>query len=251
MKHYTKNRIIKCILKMLLIVILLCFGFVILKNSYTKVHSPVEKTTVSVKKNDANDNYITAVEKPEYEVKKVYKLKKKKKLSEHSITNYSSGVDRNTNLAIACEIINSNYKGGKGYLLKPGESFDWYEVIGNTTKKKGYKKAGVILNHQHAEALGGGVCQVASTLNSAAVKAHLETESEKHSLTSTYLREGIDYEATVAYNPVKEESKNLVIKNTKKYPILIKAKAEGQTVKVDIFKMKKELVKILFIPVEK
>ena len=57
-------------------------------------------------------------------LKKVIEYKTVKCLSKHSITNYRSGDNRNTNMAVAAEIINGGEK-GKGYILEPKETFSW------------------------------------------------------------------------------------------------------------------------------
>lgn len=162
----------------------------------------------------------------------IVKYKTVKCLSEHSITNWNSGTDRNANMAAAARIINGEKR--KGYILEPDEIFSWLETVGETTAEKGFKTAGILINGHHAEGLGGGVCQVASTINSAAIKAGLETEAETHSANVGYLSPG-DYEATVTY----DGGKDLKVINTKEFPVRIKVMAKGQTVKVKIFRLRK------------
>ncbi len=151
-----------------------------------------------------------------------------KKLSEHSITNCYSGTDRNTNLDVACKLIN----GEKGLILDPGDEFDWFKVVGQTTAEKGFKEAGVIVDKHHAEALGGGVCQVASTLNSAVIEAGIETKCYRHSVKVGYLSDK-DYEATVSY----DAGKNITFTNTLDFPIRINIKADGNTVTAKVYQL--------------
>lgn len=245
------QKVIIVFLLVLNIALIIAFLVEKMQTKYSNTDNTKENVIAEENKVELNTevskNYSNAETYENSKMKKVYKYKKGKQLSEHTITNYGSWGNRNVNLDVACKIIDSNYKKKKGFFLKPGKKFDWYEVIGDTTASKGFLTAGVIINNQHAEALGGGVCQIASTLNSAAIKAGLKTKCVKHSVDVGYLGPQ-DYEATVAYSPNKENAKNLVIKNTKDFSILIKAKAEGQTVTVKIYKMKKYLDRVEFIP---
>lgn len=171
-----------------------------------------------------------------YQYKKVV-IYKKKLASKHSITNYHSYGNRNVNMKVAGEIINGEDK--KGYTLQPGETFSWLKVVGNTTAKKGFKSATVIVNGDFVDGMGGGVCQVASTINSAAIEAGLKTISEPHSESVGYLGPN-DHEATVTY----DGGKDLKVINTKKVPIRIKVITKGQTVTVKVFKLIKKVKKV-------
>ena len=164
---------------------------------------------------------------------------KGKLLSSHTISNARSSYNRNTNMKVAGEIING--EDNKGYILMPGKTFSWLKVVGNTTKEKGFKIAPVIVNGRHADGFGGGVCQVASTINSAIIDAKLDTHALKHSLPSSYIGPK-DHEATVSY----DSGKDLYFKNTFKFPIIIKVITKKGSVTVKVFKMKKktELIKV-------
>lgn len=167
-------------------------------------------------------------------------IKKKKLLSKHTITNPNSSDNRNINMKMARKIINGKNK--KGYLLKPKDTFSWLEIVGNTTAEKGFKIAPVIVDGKHAEGLGGGVCQVASTINTAVIKAGISTNAKRHSVPVGYLGSD-DYEATVSY----DSKKDLTFTNTLKYPIRIKVIAKGGSVTVKVFKIYEtvKLVKIV------
>ena len=165
--------------------------------------------------------------------KKIITYEKGKLLSSHTISKEWSSQNRNTNMKVAGKIINGI--GNKGYILMPGKTFSWLKVVGNTTKEKGFKVAPVIVNRRHAEGYGGGVCQVASTLNSAIVDANLKTQALKHSLPSSYIGPN-DHEATVSY----DSGKDLSFKNTFKFPINIKVSTNKGSVTVKVFKMKKK-----------
>lgn len=112
-------------------------------------------------------------------------------------------------LATAATVIGDSYPNRKhnialaasrvdGHLLLPGQVFSFNGVVGETTLEKGYKKAPVIVNRQLVDGVGGGICQVSSTLYNAALLAGLEIlERANHSLPVGYLSPGLD--ATVAY----------------------------------------------------
>ena len=187
-----------------------------------------EETKIEEAKNEKTEVEKVKEEPIEYEVETVIEYEIGEKLSEHSITNWGSYGGRNVNLAVACNTIS----GEEGRIMKPGEEFNWFEVIGEATHEKGYELGGILINGgQHAVAYGGGICQVASTLNSIAIKAGLETQALKHSKKPSYLGPN-DYEATVAYG-----SKNFRFTNTFDYPILVKMWAEDNTVYGELYKV--------------
>ena len=108
--------------------------------------------------------------------------------------------NRNSNIALACEKIN-------GTKLEPGEEFSFNGVVGQRTTANGFKEATVIQGGQYEQGLGGGICQVSSTLYNAVVMADLEvTERNAHAWPSSYVPEGLD--ATVDYGVLDFKFKN-------------------------------------------
>ena len=98
----------------------------------------------------------------------------------------TSKENRITNLKLACQAIN-------GYRLDPGKEFSFNAVVGQRTTEKGYQVAGVYSSGAAAQGVGGGICQVASTLFNAAVMADMEiTQRKPHSLPVHYLDKGKD-----------------------------------------------------------
>lgn len=158
--------------------------------------------------------------------KKIYEGYKKTKLGSYSTKyNQSTGQkNRNTNIQIAANTINNT-------ILLPQEEFNWNNIIGRTTKEKGYKPAPTFANHGILLSHGGGVCQISSTLYQAAVKSNLQiTERHKHSRPVKYISIGMD--ATVSY-----PGKNLRFKNNKNFPILIEASAKNGIITMIIYKL--------------
>lgn len=108
--------------------------------------------------------------------------------------------NRNNNIKKACAYMN-------GYILKPGKEFSFNKVVGQRTAARGFKEATVIAGGQYEQGLGGGICQVSSTLYNAVIKAGLTaTERHPHAFPSTYLPIGQD--ATVDYPHLDFKFKN-------------------------------------------
>lgn len=120
--------------------------------------------------------------------------------------------ERAENLRLAAEAIN-------GYVIEPGATFSFNEVVGDTTAERGYKEAPVLYSSGLGSSDGGGICQVSTALYIAAVKADLEiVERHPHSVPSDYAPIGLD--ATIVYG-----SRDLRIKNNTDFPITIYANA--------------------------
>ena len=145
-------------------------------------------------------------------------------LSKITLTSTSSSKNRNTNLKVASKAIN-------GLLLKPGQTFNWFKVVGKATIEKGYKSATVFVDKKPVPGVGGGICQVSTTLYQAAKEAGLKMiERHTHSLPVTYTSAGKD--ATVAYGV-----KNLRIKNNKRYSIKIVTSSDKNKTTCKIYKI--------------
>ena len=120
-------------------------------------------------------------------------------IGEHT-TKASNNANRNNNLNQACKNIN-------GTILKPGEEFSFNKVVGQRTTANGFKEATVIMGGQYEQGLGGGVCQVSSTLYNAVLKSDLKiTKRSAHAWPSDYVLEGLD--ATVNWPDLDFKFKN-------------------------------------------
>ena len=107
-----------------------------------------------------------------------------------SYTTYFSPGDRGDNIALAAGCLD-------GVLVKSGQIFSFNDTVGSRTYNAGYKNAGVIIEGRLEEDVGGGVCQVSSTLYNAVLLAGLEpTVRAAHFSPSSYCPPGRD--ATVA-----------------------------------------------------
>ena len=106
-------------------------------------------------------------------------------------TKTTANAKRNTNVRLAAKAIN-------GTVLQPGETFSFNKTVGERTEAKGYQEAGAYSNGEVVQEIGGGVCQVSSTLYNAVVKAGLKTVTRRsHTFEPTYVTPGMD--ATVSW----------------------------------------------------
>lgn len=108
--------------------------------------------------------------------------------------------DRVSNLRLACEKINT-------CVIESGQEFSFNDTVGERSEERGFKKGIVFEGSQKKQAVGGGVCQVASTLFGAARNSALEiTERHQHKREVQYVKLGDD--ATVAYGELDFKFKN-------------------------------------------
>lgn len=125
----------------------------------------------------------------------------------------TSGASRSANVANGCSLIN-------GTTLFPGEEFSVLDAITPFTEANGYFPAGSYLNGIVVESIGGGICQVSTTLYNAVLLAELDvTERHNHSMIVTYVKPSAD--AAIA----ESGGKNFKFVNSTDYPIYI----EGST----------------------
>jgi vancomycin resistance protein YoaR len=129
-------------------------------------------------------------------------------------TTFSEGkVARSDNIRLASRLID-------GIVLAPGEQFSFNNVVGRRTAQAGFKVAGVYRNGRKEVDLGGGICQVSSTLYNAALLANLKiVKKQNHSMPVPYLPIGRD--AAVDYNSI-----DLIFENSTPKPIALSAHLE-------------------------
>ena len=144
-------------------------------------------------------------------------------------TNYNAGnVDRTTNLRLAANKIN-------GTVLLPNEEFSYNTVVGERTINAGYKMAATYSNGAVVDGLGGGICQISSTLYDAVVMANLNiTTRRNHQFVTSYVPAGKD--ATVVWG-----SQDFKFVNSRKYPIRITATVQGGVATVQVWGIKEEV----------
>jgi vancomycin resistance protein YoaR len=118
--------------------------------------------------------------------------------------------------------------GVDGVVLMPGEITSFNAEVGPRSTDNGFAPAPEIYKGEMREGIGGGTCQVASTLHAAAYLGGLEiVERVNHSRPSGYIPMGLD--ATVVYPHV-----DLKVKNTYSFPVIVRAVADKGTLTVEL-----------------
>ncbi|QHQ60506.1 hypothetical protein Ana3638_06760 [Anaerocolumna sedimenticola] len=144
------------------------------------------------------------------------------KLGTFSTTYTTSSEDRAGNLANGARLINNT-------VLYPGEVFSAYEKLTPFTTSNGYFEAGAYSNGKVVDSIGGGACQVTTTLYNAVLLSELEVvERQSHSMTISYVDLSRD-------SAIAGTWKDLKFKNDTKFPILIEAYTSGRTITFNIW----------------
>ncbi|MDD7796420.1 VanW family protein [Clostridium sp. 'White wine YQ'] len=138
-------------------------------------------------------------------------------------TDYStSSFERASNIELAAKLIN-------GRILLPNDIFSFNEIVGNRTSDRGFMDAPIIVGNKVESGLGGGICQVTSTLYNAILNCGITPiERQNHNLPVSYVALGTD--ATVVWNSI-----DFKFKNTLEYPLLIEAKTTNRSLYINIY----------------
>jgi vancomycin resistance protein YoaR len=139
-------------------------------------------------------------------------------------TSYStSGSSRCANVQNGCSLIN-------GTTLYPGEEFSTYEAVSPFSEANGYYMAGSYMNGKVVDSLGGGICQVSTTLYNAVLRSELEvTERFNHSMIVSYVDPSAD--AAIA----ESSGKDFKFVNNLDYPIYIEGYTENKKITFNIY----------------
>ena len=139
----------------------------------------------------------------------------------------ASNKNRSNNITLASEKIN-------GTVILPGETFSYNQIVGKRTIDAGYKEAGAYAGGKVIQEVGGGICQVSSTLYNAVLYANLEiVDRSNHYFQTSYVDAGRD--ATVSWGTV-----DFKFKNNREYPIKIDAVSKNGVTKISIKGIKEE-----------
>lgn len=148
-------------------------------------------------------------------------------LSTFSTRYPASNRDRTTNLRLAANKVN-------GTVVLPGQTFSYNAVVGERTIAAGYKEAAVYQDGQVVQGLGGGICQISTTLYNAALYANLEiVERRNHQFVPSYVGAGRD--ATVVYG-----SQDFKFKNNRNYAIKITCSVDKGVATFNIHGLKED-----------
>ena len=147
------------------------------------------------------------------------------KVASYTTTFNQSNVPRTTNVRLAAKLIN-------GVILAPGDVFSFNDVVGKRTKERGFQEAGVYVNGRLDTGIGGGICQVSTTLYNAILIADLElVERSNHSLTVPYVQ--LSRDAAVSWG-----SKDLKFRNNTDNYIYIHSESRDNYITFDLHSTK-------------
>ena len=148
-------------------------------------------------------------------------------LSEFSTKYSASNKNRTTNLILASKKIN-------GTVLMPGETFSYNKVVGERTIAAGYKEAPIYVSGRVEDGIGGGICQITTTLYNAVLYANLDiVERSNHQFVPSYA--GPSRDATVVYGAI-----DFKFKNNRDYPIKITCSVSGGIANFKIWGLKSD-----------
>ena len=141
-------------------------------------------------------------------------------------TTYSNSTnERKSNIQLASKCLNNTF-------VDVGGEFSFNKTVGERSQKRGFKVAKIIVNGEFVEGVGGGVCQVSSTLYNAILLAGLKiTEFHAHSLPVSYVSPSFDA-------MVNSGSADLRFVNNTDNPIIINSYADENRITIEIYGQK-------------
>lgn len=146
-------------------------------------------------------------------------------LSTFSTVIKDNSAGRLTNIRLTCNVLN-------GTIINSGDTFSFNNIVGKPTAEKGYQEAKVIINHHSENGIGGGNCQVSSTLYNAvlAVPTLTVLERHEHGKDVTYVPDGKD--AAVSYG-----SLDFKFRNDNDYKVKINLSTDDKNIVATIVKV--------------
>lgn len=166
------------------------------KNSENKSQNISNTSNYQAERSSTNNNTIINNNSNTNKV-----TKSETEIAEFSTKIYSKDEERQNNINITCKALSAKE-------IKPGETFSFCDTVGKSTEEKGYKEADIYVEGKKEQGLGGGNCQVSTTLYNAVLKvSELEViERHQHSGHVPYVEEGKD--AAVSYGSYDFKFKN-------------------------------------------
>ena len=170
--------------------------------------------SLQAQKDTNSSNYQVEKSSTNSNANKTAVIKKETEIATFSTKIYNKDEERQNNIGITCRTLSTKE-------VKPGEIFSFCDTIGKSTSAKGYQEADIYVDGKKEKGLGGGNCQVSTTLYNAVLKvSELEVlERHKHSGHVPYIHEGRD--AAFSYGAYDFKFKNnsnnvikIVMKNT-------------------------------------
>lgn len=188
-----------------------------------------------------DDGFSVTVEKTAVSSAKTTEELKKNTVSAATFgTDYSRSAEgRKHNVELACERLNLSEIPSHGF-------FSFNATVGERTVENGFHTAKVIINGEYVEGVGGGVCQVSTTLYNAWLMAgYTVATSNNHSLPASYVPPSLD--------AMVSSASDLVLYNDSDYPAYISALCDGKRIKITVFgrkpqyniKLRSETIKVI------
>ncbi len=149
-----------------------------------------EENTIKTENNNSSETENHEEEKPKKD--EIIPSTKETEIASFTTKIYTKDSNRQNNVSKACSALNNT-------TVNNGDTFSFSKTVGKATTSKGYKKADVFRNGKVIEALGGGLCQVSTTLYNAVLKIPNTKVTERHSHSNKvpYIKSGKD--AAVSY----------------------------------------------------
>lgn len=151
--------------------------------------------------NTTNSTNTTNVTNATNSTNQITVPKKETEIAQFSTKIHNKDPERQNNITITCKTLSTKE-------VAPGETFSFCDTVGKSTSEKGYQEADIYVNGEKKQGLGGGNCQVSTTLYNAVLKVpELEVvERHQHSGNVPYIEKGKD--AAVAYGAYDFKFKN-------------------------------------------
>lgn len=194
-------------------------GYIV--DSSTSAENIYEYMTTQWNREEGSVALVMAVDEPKGKAEDLLKVKD---LLGTFTTSYStSSSDRSGNVSNGCSKID-------GTTIYPGETFSTYDAVKPFTQENGYFMAGSYLNGKVVDSIGGGICQVSTTLYNAVLRAELEvTERHNHSMIVNYVDPSAD--AAIA----ESAGKDFQFVNNTEYPIYIEGYTKDKKITFNIY----------------
>ncbi len=169
---------------------------------------------------NASIDLVTTVVQPKGDAEKLKAVKDV--LGTYTTNYYGSTVGRRNNIQVGTKNVN-------GKLMYPGDTLSVSTAMQKRTVENGYMEASAYENGATVDALGGGICQVSTTLYNAVIRAELEVvERSPHSMTVSYVEPSMDA-------AISDGIKDFVFRNSSDYPIFIEGVAGESSVTFTVF----------------
>ena len=216
-----------------LIILIIIVSIIILLPKKTESITPntlnIENNITFANKNNIKENNTTTVMLDNTTTTNtIQETKQKKEPASNELGTFTTEIltddsNRNSNIRLTCKKLNN-------HIVEKGKTFSFTGLIGKSTEEKGYKKANIISNDgETIKGLGGGNCQVSSTLYNSVVDISGIEIKERHNHGAEVYYVPLGEDAAVAYGSI-----DFKFKNNTDYDIKIKATTDDKEITITI-----------------